>query len=59
MNNKSFTNADYIRAMSDKQMARELIPLIMDVCEDGVPADDYFLHWLQLPFAYNEEDLDG
>ena len=56
MDNEVFTNADYIRAMSDKQMARELIPLIMDVCEDGAPGDDYFLHWLQLPFAYDRED---
>ena len=56
MDNEVFTNADYIRAMSDKQMTRELIPLIMDVCEDGVPGDYYFLHWLQLPFAYDRED---
>mgnify|MGYP001552273659 CR=1 FL=1 len=51
-----YTNADYIRAMSDKQMAIELIPLLMDVCEDGVPGEDYFLHWLQSPVEQDKED---
>lgn len=43
------TNADRIRAMSDEKMAKDLIPLIMEVCEDGIPCDEYMLDWLQQP----------
>ena len=37
-----YTNADRIRDMSDKEMARDLIDIIMEVCEDGVPTEEYF-----------------
>lgn len=39
------TNADRIQAMSDEKMAKDLIPLIMEVCEDGIPCDEYMLDW--------------
>lgn len=41
------TNADRIRAMTDRQMARDLIPMIEEICEDGVPCEELFLEWLQ------------
>lgn len=41
------TNADRIRSMTDKEMSTDLIPLIMEVCEDGVPCNELFLDWLQ------------
>lgn len=47
------SNADRIRAMSDEEMATELINTIFDLCEDGVPREDYVLNWLRQPV---EED---
>lgn len=44
---KPKTNADRIRSMTDKEMSTDLIPLIMEVCEDGVPCEELFLDWLQ------------
>lgn len=41
------TNADKIRSMTNKEMSTDLIPLIMEVCEDGVPCEELFLEWLQ------------
>lgn len=41
------TNADRIRSMTDKEMSTDLIPLIMEVCEDGIPCEALFLQWLQ------------
>ena len=41
------TNADRIRSMTDKEMSMDLIPLIMEVCEDGIPCEEFFLEWLQ------------
>ena len=41
------TNADRIRSMTDKQMSTDLIPMIMEICEDGVPSEELFLEWLQ------------
>ena len=46
---KPATNADRIRAMSDEEMATELINTIFDLCEDGVPREDYVLNWLRQP----------
>ena len=46
-NFKPKSNADRIRNMSDVQMSRELIDIIMEVCEDGVPCEEYFLEWLK------------
>lgn len=43
------TNADRIRSMSDEDMAIELINTIFDLCEDGVPREDYVLNWLKQP----------
>lgn len=47
------TNGDRIRAMSDEVMAKELLPLFEELCEDGVPGDDYMLWWLKQ--TYKEE----
>ena len=47
------TNGDKIRAMSDEEMATELINTIFDLCEDGAPGEDYVLNWLRQPV---EED---
>lgn len=44
-----FNRADYIRSMSDEQMARELIDMIADLCEDGVPCYDLALEWFRKP----------
>lgn len=41
------TNADRIRSMNDIEMSMDLIPLIMEICEDGVPCEELFLIWLQ------------
>lgn len=41
------TNADRIRSMTDKEMSTDLITLIMEVCEDGIPCEELFLEWLQ------------
>ena len=43
------TNADRIRSMSDEQMAKELIDMIMELCEDGVPCYDFALEWFRRP----------
>ena len=50
---QKLSNADRIRAMSDQDMATELINTIFDLCEDGVPGEDYVLNWLKQPV---EED---
>ena len=42
-----FSRTDYIRSMSDEQMARELIDMIYDLCENGVPSYDFVLKWLK------------
>lgn len=44
---KKQTIADKIRSMSDIEMSRELIPLIEEICEDGIPCEELFLQWLQ------------
>lgn len=46
---QKLSNADRIRAMSDEDMATELINTIFDLCEDGVPGEDYVLNWLKQP----------
>ena len=43
------TNADRIRAMSDEQMAKDLINMIMELCEDGVPCEEFALDWFRRP----------
>ena len=47
------SNADRIRSMSDEEMATEFINTIFDLCEDGMPKEDYVLNWLRQPV---EED---
>lgn len=47
------SNADRIRAMSDEEMATELLTLFEELCEDGIPSADYMRFWLQQPV---EED---
>lgn len=42
-----FNRADYIRSMSDEEMARKLIDIIYDLCENGVPSYDFVLKWLK------------
>lgn len=46
---QKLSNADRIRTMSDEDMAIELINTIFDLCEDGVPREDYVLNWLRQP----------
>ena len=41
------TNSMKIRSMSDEIMSKELIPLLMEICEDGVPSEEWFLEWLK------------
>ena len=43
------TKADRIRSMTDEQMAKELIDMIADLCEDGVPCYDLALEWFRKP----------
>ena len=46
---KNMTNADRIRAMTDKEMATDLLYMFEEICEDGVPGEDWMLMWLQKP----------
>ena len=43
------TNADRIRAMTDKEMATDLLDMFEEICEDGVPSKEWMMHWLQQP----------
>lgn len=43
------SNADRIRAMTDEEMATELLPLFEELCEDGIPSTDYMRFWLKQP----------
>ncbi len=45
------TNADRIRAMSDEEMAKDLIPMAEELCEDGVPCEEFVLEWLRRPYS--------
>ena len=47
--------AEIISNMSLDEMARELIPMIEELCEDGVPSPDYIRWWLSLP-PHSEEE---
>lgn len=46
---KPQTNADSIRAMSDEELATDLLSVFEEICEDGVPGKDWMLHWLKQP----------
>lgn len=43
------TNADRIRAMSDEQMATDLLRMFEELCEDGIPSPECMRFWLQQP----------
>ena len=43
------TNADRIRAMSDEEMATDLLDMFEEICEDGVPCKEWMLGWLKQP----------
>ena len=46
---KPQTNADRIRAMSDKELATDLLDMFQDICDDGVPSKEWMLEWLKQP----------
>ena len=43
------TNADRIRAMTDNEMATDLLDMFEEICEDGIPCTEWMLMWLQKP----------
>ena len=53
---KSQTNADHIRAMSDEELATDLIDVFQEICEDGVPSKEWMLEWLKQPAEMPEEE---
>lgn len=50
--------AEIISNMSLDEMAHQLIPMIAELCEDGVPSEEYTRWWLSLPL-HREEEQDG
>ena len=46
---KPQTNADRIRAMSDEEMATDLLDIFEEICEDGIPCREWMLKWLKRP----------
>ena len=47
--NPPMTNADRIRAMSDEELATDLLDMFEQICEDGVPSKEWMLEWLKWP----------
>ena len=46
-----------LKNMTVEEMARELIPMVMELCEDGVPSEELVLDWLNsLETKENGED---
>ena len=43
------SRGDWIRAMSDEDMAIKLPPLFEELFSDGVPSPEYMLSWFQQP----------
>lgn len=37
---------ELLKNMTIEEMARELIPMVMELCEDGVPSEELVLDWL-------------
>lgn len=37
---------ELLKNMTVEEMARELIPMVMELCEDGVPSEELVLDWL-------------
>lgn len=46
------TVADCIRDMDDEEMARRLVPNVLDVFADGGQSEDDVLDWLELPESF-------
>ena len=44
---KPQTNADRIRAMSNEELATDLLDMFEEICEDGVPCKEWMLGWLK------------
>lgn len=51
------TRGDVIRSMSDEAMSKDLINMIMDLCEDGIPSEEYALDWFRKPVEEGEHGL--
>lgn len=47
--------AEIITNMDMNELATELIPMIEELCEDGVPSVEYMRHWLASPAGGDEE----
>lgn len=43
------TIGDAIRNMDDEEMARKLVPAVLDLCDDGAPSEDTVRDWLERP----------
>ena len=43
------SNAYRIRAMSDEELATDLLDMFEEICEDGVPSKEWMLYWLKQP----------
>ena len=43
------TNADRIRAMSNEELATDLLAMVEEICEDGIPSKEWMMMWLQQP----------
>lgn len=41
------TRGDRIRAMSDEELATDLLRMFEELCEDGIPSPEYMRFWLQ------------
>ena len=50
------SNADRIRAMSDEELATDLLDMFEEICEDGVPCKEWMLKWLKQPAEPPKED---
>lgn len=48
------TNADRIRAMSDEELATDLLDMFGEIFEDGVPSKEWMLMWLRHPAGVGE-----
>lgn len=51
---KPQTNADRMIRMIQNENAGGLVAMWEEICEDGVPTDDYMRWWLQQPAEVKE-----
>lgn len=35
--------------MTDEKMSKDLINMIMELCEDGIPCEEFALEWFRRP----------